>query len=64
MRFYYRKILGAFYLILSLIWVVYKGIGSLGLGDIFIAITLVIIGMSIMRYKKPQSKKPDTKTEL
>tara|TARA_B100001179_G_C18579314_1_gene399100 strand:+ start:1493 stop:1687 length:195 start_codon:yes stop_codon:yes gene_type:complete len=63
-RFYYRRILGAFYLILSIIWVAYKGFGSLGFGDIFIAITLVIIGVSIMRYKKPQSKKSDTKTEL
>ena len=46
-RFYYRKILGFLYLILSLVWIYYKGISSLGLGDIFIAVSLIIIGISI-----------------
>jgi len=58
-RFYYRKILGFLYLILSLVWINYKGISSLGLGDIFIAVSLIIIGISIMKYKK--QNKPESK---
>ena len=50
-RFYYRKSLGVSYLVLSLVWIIYKGISTLGIGDIFIAISLIILGISIMNYK-------------
>jgi len=50
-RFYYRKLLGVSYLVLSLVWIIYKGISTLGIGDIFIAISLIILGISIMNYK-------------
>ena len=31
-RFYYRKLLGLSYLVLSLVWVIYKGVSTLGIG--------------------------------
>jgi uncharacterized membrane protein len=62
-RFYYRKILGFLYLILSLVWINYKGISSLGLGDIFIAVSLIIIGISIMKYKKQNKPEPEDKND-
>ncbi len=62
-RFYYRKILGFLYLILSLVWINYKGISSLGLGDIFIAVSLIIIGISIMKYKKQNKPESEDKND-
>ena len=62
-RFYYRKILGFLYLILSLVWIYYKGISSLGLGDIFIAVSLIIIGISIMKYKKQNKPESEDKND-
>jgi len=62
-RFYYRKILGFLYLILSLVWIYYKGISSLGLGDIFIAVSLIIIGISIMKYKKQNKPESENKND-
>ena len=62
-RFYYRKFLGFLYLILSLFWIYYKGISSLGLGDIFIAVSLIIIGISIMKYKRQNKPKSEEKND-
>ena len=62
-RFYYRKILGFLYLILSLVWIYYKGISSLGLGDIFIAVSLIIIGISIMKYKRLNKSESEEKND-
>ncbi len=62
-RFYYRKILGFLYLILSLVWIYYKGISSLGLGDIFIAVSLIIIGISIMKYKRQNKSESEEKND-
>ena len=62
-RFYYRKILGFLHLILSLVWIYYKGISSLGLGDIFIAVSLIIIGISIMKYKRQNKSESEEKND-
>ncbi len=62
-RFYYRKSLGFLYLILSLVWIYYKGISSLGLGDIFIAVSLIIIGISIMKYKRENKPESEEKND-
>ncbi len=51
-RYYFRKILGVFYFLLSITWVLYKGIGNLSIGDIFIAISLVLFGTYVIKYKK------------
>ena len=62
-RFYYRKILGFLYLILSLVWINYRGISSLGFGDIFIAVSLIIIGISIMKYKRQNKSESEEKND-
>ena len=44
-------------------WINYRGISSLGFGDIFIAVSLIIIGISIMRYKKQNKTEPEDKDD-
>tara|TARA_B110000438_G_C15173911_1_gene377205 strand:+ start:301 stop:489 length:189 start_codon:yes stop_codon:yes gene_type:complete len=51
-RYYFRKALGVFYFALSITWLLYKGIGSLSMGDVFIAISLILFGTYIIKYKK------------
>ncbi|MEC9099538.1 MAG: hypothetical protein VX521_05495 [Chloroflexota bacterium] len=48
---------------MSLVWINYRGISSLGFGDIFIAVSLIIIGISIMRYKKQNKLEPEDKDD-
>ena len=51
-RYYFRKTLGVFYFLLSITWLLYKGIGNLSIGDIFIAISLILFGTYVIKYKK------------
>ena len=50
-RFYYRRILGVFYILLSFIYTVYRLGSGLTIGDIFISISLMVLGVSLLKYK-------------
>ena len=59
-RFYYRKILGIFYILLSLIYTLYRLRTGLTIGDLFISISLMVLGIYLLRYKSKTSKEKDT----
>ena len=59
-RFYYRRILGTFYILLSLIYTLYRLITGLTIGDLFISISLMVLGIYLLRYKSKTSKEKDT----
>ena len=59
-RFYYRRILGIFYILLSLIYTLYRLITGLTIGDLFISISLMVLGIYLLRYKSKTSKEKDT----
>ena len=59
-RFYYRRILGIFYILLSLIYTLYRLRTGLTIGDLFISISLMVLGIYLLRYKLKTSKEKDT----
>ena len=59
-RFYYRRILGTFYILLSLIYTLYRLRTGLTIGDLFISISLMVLGIYLLRYKSKTSKEKDT----
>ena len=58
-RFYYRKILGIFYILLSLIYTLYRLRTGLTIGDLFLSISLMVLGIYLLRYKSKTSKEKD-----
>ena len=58
-RFYYRRILGIFYILLSLIYTLYRLRTGLTIGDLFISISLMVLGIYLLRYKSKTSKEKD-----
>ena len=61
-RLYYRRILGIFYVILSFIYTIYRMGSGLTIGDIFISISLMVLGVYLLKYKAKKTNK-DIKTE-
>ena len=59
-RFYYRRILGIFYILLSLIYTLYRLRTGLTIGDLFISISLMVLGIYLLRYKSKTSIEKDT----
>ena len=59
-RFYYRRILVIFYILLSLIYTLYRLRTGLTIGDLFISISLMVLGIYLLRYKSKTSKEKDT----
>ena len=59
-RFYYRKILGIFYILLSFIYTLYRLRTGLTIGDLFISISLMVLGIYLLRYKSKTSIEKDT----
>ena len=59
-RFYYRRILGTFYILLSLIYTLYRLRTGLTIGELFISISLMVLGIYLLRYKSKTSKEKDT----
>ena len=59
-RFYYRRILGIFYILLSFIYTLYRLRTGLTIGDLFISISLIVLGIYLLRYKSKTSTEKDT----
>ena len=59
-RFYYRLILGIFYILLSFIYTLYRLRTGLTIGDLFISISLMVLGIYLLRYKSKTSTEKDT----
>ena len=59
-RFYYRIILGIFYVILSFIYTLYRLRTGLTIGDLFISISLMVLGIYLLRYKSKTSEEKNT----
>ena len=60
LRFYYRRILGIFYILLSFIYNLYRLRTSLTIGDLFISISLMVLGIYLLRYKSKTSEENNT----
>ena len=56
-RLYYRRILGIFYVILSFIYTIYRMGSGLTIGDIFISISLMVLGVYLLKYKVKKANK-------
>ena len=56
-RLYYRRILGIFYVILSFVYTIYRMGSGLTIGDIFISISLMVLGVYLLKYKAKKSNK-------
>ena len=61
-RLYYRRILGIFYVILSFIYTIYRMGSGLTIGDVFISISLMVLGVYLLKYKAKKTNK-DIKIE-
>jgi len=59
-RFYYRRILGIFYILLSFIYTLYRLRTGLTIGDLFISISLMVLGIYLLKYKSKTSTEKDT----
>ena len=59
-RFYYRRILRIFYILLSFIYTLYRLRTGLTIGDLFISISLMVLGIYLLRYKSKTSTEKDT----
>ena len=59
-RFYYRRILGIFYVLLSFIYTLYRLRTGLTIGDLFISISLMVLGVYLIRYKSKKSEEKNT----
>ena len=60
-RFYYRRILGVFYILLSFIYTIYRIGSGLTIGDIFISISLMVLGVYLIKYKIKKIPKDNIK---
>ena len=56
-RLYYRRILGIFYVILSFVYTIYRMGSGLTIGDIFISISLMVLGVYLLKYKVKKANK-------
>ena len=61
-RLYYRRVLGIFYVILSFVYTIYRMGSGLTIGDIFISISLMVLGVYLLKYKAKKINK-DIKIE-
>ncbi len=59
-RFYYRRILGILYILLSFIYTLYRLRTGLTIGDLFISISLMVLGIYLLRYKSKTSEEKST----
>ena len=59
-RMYYRRILGVFYVLLSFIYTLYNLRSGLTIGDIFISISLMVLGIYLLKYKANNTNKEKT----
>ena len=59
-RFYYRRILGILYILLSFIYTLYRLRTGLTIGDLFISISLMVLGIYLLRYKSKTSEEKNT----
>ena len=59
-RFYYRRILGIFYILLSFVYTLYRLRTGLTIGDLFISISLMVLGIYLLRYKSKTSEEKNT----
>ena len=50
-RFYYRRVLGVFYVLLSFIYTIYRMGSGLTIGDIFVSISLMVLGVYLLKYR-------------
>ena len=50
-RLYYRRILGLIYVVLSFVYAAYRFGSGLTIGDIFISISLMVLGIYLLKYK-------------
>ena len=60
LRFYYRRILGILYVLLSFIYTLYRLRTGLTIGDLFISISLMVLGVYLLRYKSKTSSEKNT----
>ena len=60
LRFYYRRILGIFYVLLSFIYTLCRLRTGLTIGDLFISISLMVLGVYLLRYKSKTSSEKNT----
>ena len=60
LRFYYRRILGIFYVLLSFFYTLYRLRTGLTIGDLFISISLMVLGVYLLRYKSKTSSEKNT----
>ena len=60
LRFYYRRILGIFYILLSFVYTLYRLRSSLTIGDLFISISLMVLGIYLLRYKSKTLEEKNT----
>ena len=58
-RFYYRRILGIFYILLSFVYTLYRLRTGLTIGDLLISISLMVLGIYLLRYKSKTSVEKD-----
>ena len=62
-RLFYRRILGIFYVILSFIYTIYRMGSGLTIGDIFISISLMVLGIYLLKYKVKKTPKDNIKKQ-
>ena len=60
-RFYYRRVLGVFYILLSFIYTVYRMGSGLTIGDIFVSISLMVLGVYLLKYRIKKIPKDNIK---
>ena len=64
LRFYYRRILGIFYILLSFIYTLYRLRTGLTIGDLFISISLMVLGIYLLRYKPKTFEEKNNKQDV
>mgnify|MGYP001308627775 CR=1 FL=1 len=62
-RLYYRRILGIFYVLLSFIYALFRLRTGLTIGDLFISISLIVLGVYLLRYKIKLSDNKNNKQD-
>ena len=60
-RFYYRRVLGVFYVLLSFIYTIYRMGSGLTIGDIFVSISLMVLGVYLLKYRIKKIPKDNIK---
>ncbi|MFL2641975.1 MAG: hypothetical protein ACJ0GV_00395 [Dehalococcoidia bacterium] len=60
-RLYYRRVLGVFYVLLSFIYTIYRMGSGLTIGDIFVSISLMVLGVYLLKYRIKKIPKDNIK---